>query len=322
MSRTVSSIALGCSLLVSAQASAQASSAMMLLPFPQGQPFDGKAVTTLIPTETDSSAGDDLDASIFALDARVRPVQDARAFTLGTEIRHIDLETDDPALPERLVRTELAAGMQLDPIDAFDLTWQPGFTAGVGFASSNALHDGQAWYGLASIFAQTRLSERSSLTVGVDYDGNRSIFPDAPLPLVLYNVALDEQLQLLLGYPINGMVWTPDERFTLAVTLIGIVPVIEATYELSEQWSIFAALQATNDAFHVADAPEGENLFFSGYRAEAGVRYGLGNGLSLEAAGGFAFNQEFQTGPDVRDLDTVRELDDAVYVRMGASLAF
>lgn len=315
-------LALMCAALHTTQAYAQASSAMMLLPFPKDKPLDGKVLSTYIPSQTDGPGTPDLNASLFALDARLRPVQDERAFTIGTEIRHVDLDTNDPALPTRLVRTELAAGMQFGTFDAFDTTWRPGATAGAGFASSNAFHDGQAWYGLASLYASTRLSERAGLTLGLDYDGNRAIFPDAVLPILLYNIRLDEQLQLSLGFPINGLVWTPDKKFSLTVYLIGLIPEVEAVYKISDQFSVFGALLSTNDAFHVADESEGERLFFSGNRVEAGARYGFTNGITFEGAVGIAFNQEFETGTDIRDLDTVRELDDAPYFRVGASYAF
>ena len=57
-----------------------------------------------------------------------------------------------------------------------------GFTAGGGFAGDNAFTDGSAFYGLANVTAIHSLGDDRGYMLILDYNGNRSIFPDIPRP--------------------------------------------------------------------------------------------------------------------------------------------
>ncbi len=311
------------SLLLPVPALAQTDLALMTKPWPTASPLDAGGNLLFIPTESDNAASDDVDLSFLRVAGRVRPDREAaHAFTVGYDVTHLDINTDDPLLPDRLHSSAVAAGAKLGAFDAFDQSWEWGGSVGIGHASSNPFGDGNGWYALGSVFAITRLSERESLTLGVDFDGNRAVFPDLPLPAVTYQNRYSDQLTFLVGFPVNQIVWTPDDRWTVQLGAAGIAFSARASYRLDDAVTLFAAYGGDGEGFHVADDDGDRRLFFSAQTVEAGVELGVTETASLVVAGGFAFDQEFERGFDLRDTDTVRELDDAGYVRVGGRLTF
>ncbi len=296
---------------------------LMTTPWGAQSPIDGGGSILLLPTKIDDAGGTDLDLSILRYAGRFRPDRESdQQLTFAVDQTYLGLDTDDPLLPERLNNTAVAAGMRLGSFDAFDQTWTWGGSVGVGHASSNPFGDGAGWYGLGSVFASTRLSETSSLTLGVDYNGNRAIFPDLPLPAIVYSNRFSEQISFVIGLPLNSITWTPDEFWTVRLAAAGIAFEADVMYQLTDDLQLFGKYGGDGEGFHVADDDSDRRLFYSAQVLEAGVRYAVGDGLSLTVAGGFAFDQEFERGFDLRDTDTVRELDDTAYVRFGGQLSF
>ena len=68
------------------------------------------------------------------------------------------------------------------------------------------------------------------------------------------------------------------------------------------------------------DEPSSHRVFFQMSRAETGIRYVnedfIWKGMYFDAAlsVGYAFNQDFSTGHDVRDLDPLTELSDEPFI--------
>ncbi|MEM7577993.1 MAG: hypothetical protein AAF328_11040 [Planctomycetota bacterium] len=304
-------------------AQAQTDLALMTTPWRAASPIDGGGSVLFLPTQVDEAGGDDVDLSLVRYAGRFRPdLEHDQKFTLAIDQTYLGIETGDALLPERLNNTAIAAGLLLGSFEAFEKQWEWGGSVGVGHASSNPFGDGSGWYGLGSVFAQTRLDETSSLMIGVDFNGNRAIFPDLPLPAFVYTTRYSDQLTFALGLPINTLRWTPDEFWTVQLAVAGIAFSADVELRLDDAVSLFAAYGGDGEGFHVADDDSDQRLFYSAQVVEAGLRYGVTERSSLVIAGGFAFDQEFERGFDLRDTDTVRELDNTAYFRLGGRLEF
>ncbi len=240
---------------------------------------------------------------------------------IGFEALHLRLDTDDPALPERLADYSAAVSWGHELNDR----WQLGIVAGGGYAGTRPFADGDSVYFLGDLIAAYQIDDRSSLTLNLNYNGNRNIFPDVPLPGISYARRSDiDGLRYIVGFPYSNIVYEPDDRWTFEVGYT--LPFsfrARATYQLAETLSFFGEFDSFTRGFWIEDDPgNNDRIFFTQRRIEGGLRYEAATGVDLVAAAGYAFGQEFESGWDVRDTDGVRDIDPAPYVRLGVSLAF
>jgi hypothetical protein len=272
---------------------------------------------------TDNDQGNhDTRLSIYESRGRLRfmkrPELDGR---VGYNLRYLDLDSSDPRLPDHLSDQSLAAGLVFGDVNE----WRPTITVGGGYAGDDAFANGSAWYGLASVSVTRRFGQNSRLTLAVDYDGNRTIFPDIPLPSAAYWFQLPEQhLEFTVGFPFNSVVWRPMDKLTLEATALLLYRVeASARYDFSDAWSIFASYGGRKDAFHLDELDEkNDRLIFEQQTAEVGVRWTPCRHTTLVLAGGYAFEQELSVGFDSRDNDSYVELYNAPYIRFGLEVRF
>lgn len=244
--------------------------------------------------------------------------------TAAISSHRLDIHSSDPALPQRLVDVSFAGSMVFD-VDP-DTTLQ--VILGGGYAGDNAFGDGSAYYALADLIVTRQLGEDKGYKLILDYNGNRTIFPDIPLPGFIYYDRLNEQTTYTLGFPSSSITWKPDDRTTLRATYFlptTINAIIE--YELAEPWSIYGSFENSLNAYKVDSDSTDRRLMFAQKRIEGGVvwRGREGDsfpGVEVRAAFGYAFDQEFTRGFDVRDDDTVRDISDEPYIRVGVSMRF
>ncbi len=234
----------------------------------------------------------------------------------------LNTHSSDPALPDELTDISVAASVMRE----LDGDWTLRITAGGGFAGDNAFTDGSAFYGLANLTADHRLGQERGYKLFLDYNGNRSIFPDIPLPGFVYYDRLNDELSYSLGLP-GSITWTPDSNTTAraVITPGGVTGSIE--HQLDNRLTLFALFDNSVRSFHLDSDDSDRRLFFKQNRVEAGVvwrgREGDGfPGVEVRAAVGYAFDQEFSRGWDTRDDDTVRDISDEPYVRVGVTMGF
>jgi hypothetical protein len=249
---------------------------------------------------------------------------DSLSPTAAISAHRLDIHSSDPALPQRLVDISLAGSMMFD-VDQ-DTTLQ--VILGGGYAGDNAFGDGRAYYGLADLVLTKSLGEASGYKLILDYNGNRTLLPDIPLPGFIYYDRLDEQTTYTLGFPSSSITWKPNDRTTLRAsyfiptTVKGIIE-----YEVTQPWSVYASFDSSLDAYTLDSGGSNRRLLFAQQRVEAGVvwRGRQGDsfpGVEVRAALGYAFDQEFTSGFDVLDTDTVRDISDEPYVRVGVAMGF
>ncbi len=241
----------------------------------------------------------------------------------GVLYHQLNTHSDDPVIPDRLIDVSAAGSMHFDLENDLDLQ----VTLGAGYAGDNAFGDGRAYYGIADVIVTQPIDETHGYKYILTYNGNRSIFPDLPLPGFVY-YGVYEGAQYAVGFPASTVTVFPNEKTRLQATYI--IPWnfnANARYELVDGWAAFASYDSRFNAYTLDDDPEHRRLMFSQQRVEAGLTWN-GNvdnrlpGVTVTLAGGYAFDQEFSRGWDVRDDDTLRDISDEPFVRIGAMMRF
>ena len=134
--------------------------------------------------------------------------------TIGIDTSYLDLGTNDPTLPKRLADQSIAAGFRLDEPGGFDAMW---LVLGVGYAGNTPYADGDAVYAQASLVYTMPVDEQTSWQFTLDYNGNRSILPDIPIPTVAYQKQVNAEWSYIIGLPINAIHWKPNDRLSIRV---------------------------------------------------------------------------------------------------------
>lgn len=299
---------------------AQTGPALMLKPFADEQSTElGFDALVFSDGDTNAPGPDDFGLTIYEAQGRFAPLPDRRRLRFGFDLTYYDIDTNDGALPNRLVDQSFAVGFGVAEFDG----WEVGAVLGVGFAGDNPYADSEAFYGIVDLIFSLEINDNSSLQIILDYNGNRSIFPDIPLPAVAYNRKIDDTLRYTVGLPFSSLTWVPAEGWTIDLRYA--VPfTVNATidYAFIDGWHVFGAFVNRFEGFHLDGDVDNRRLFFSQRRLEGGVRWEPCPYAELILACGFAFDQEFERGFDARDLSTVRKVSDEPYLRAGIRLQF
>lgn len=272
-------------------------------------------------SETDDAADADLSLSWYDAAGRYRFDPEAEhSVAAGFDLTHLDLDTNHPNLPERLSDQSLALGV---PLGETEGGWKIGFTAGLGFAGDTPYADEDAWYAKATLIGTRQITEDKSWLLFLNYDGNRTFLPDVPIPGAAFSHRVSDSFRYTVGLPYSEVHWRPAQRLSLhARYAIPYTVNARVDYMLLEKVGVFARLENRFDAYHIEGADEHRRLFFEQRRIEGGLRWGGRDRARLELAGGLAFDQEFSTGYDARDLNNDIEVESAPYVRLGLGLRF
>jgi hypothetical protein len=313
--------------LVPAVAAAQTGPELMLKPWPAGEAEQGDTQFQVDGQVRHSWDGEvessdrDFDLTRYDAGGRYRVNAKRGAPAVGYDLTYLDLDTASPALPDRLLDTSAAFGFGLGKWQG----WSVAGTVGGGFAGDTPFSDDDAWYGKANLIANKKIDKKRSVYVGLNYDGNRVIWPDVPLPIAAYNERVSETFRYSLGVPVSSVQWQPSDRLTLEASTVVLVDFsAEARYRLHEKLIAFAGYDSDTTAFHRDGGREHRRLFYKTRRLEGGVKLPCPEmpGSEVVIAGGYAFDREFERGFDVRDLDTVRDVSDSPYIRAAIDFSF
>ncbi len=244
---------------------------------------------------------------------------DRNSASIGYAMVSADLITSHPLLPERFIDQSVTGKVYLGQWE----DWQVDLNGGIGYAGDAPFNDANAWYGLANLSFTKMIDQSSAWMVVINYDGNRTFLPDVPLPAMIYQNWSDRQMIYALGVPYSTVTWRPDARWMFHAKWALLYNfLIEARYYTSEQMNLYAGYYSNERAITLSGGDPDRRLFYDVARLEAGVQWRMTPWAELVVAGGYAFNQEFSTGWDGRDLTTVVETDDAPFGRVGVTLRF
>ncbi len=281
--------------------------------------FEGRFDATIFGAgETENDA--DFDLNIYEGRGRVRFDPDSQhGLAIGVDVLVMDIDSPDPRIPDDLTDQRLAAGGRIGSWEG----WTFDLVAGVGFAGDAPYSDGDAWYGHATAIGTYKVDEKRSWLVMLNYDGNRAVFPDIPLPAVAYRVVESDRLVYTLGLPFSTLFWRPAAPLFINVTVAPPLKLdIKAQFALAREWRLFASFENRFDSFHLDAARDNDRVFFEQRRIEGGVKWIPNKRIDFEVAGGFAFDQEFSHGFHALDTTAETEVDDMPYVRAAVKVKF
>ena len=299
MSRSLHAILAGAFLLfLSTGAMAQTGALLLLRPVPEDTNFETiNFAQVQAKSETDNNNAD-IQIGMYESIGRITEKPDRFLPRIGYNFLAMDVNSDDPAIPDHLYDMAIAGGFKLPDISDFT----GGITVGVGYAGNNPFGDGNAWYAKATIVFGKKLSETEDLALLLDYDGNRTFAPELPIPGIIYRKRISDKLLAAVGFPVSSIEYTPtpDWKFELVYTAIDRFD-IRANYQFIEHWSAYASYESRREAFHIEglDAGNHDRLLYEQKRVEVGVRWDPTKAISATLGVGYAFAQEFNVGFDL-----------------------
>lgn len=298
---------------------AQTGPRLLVEPFPKEQLLDVRAEALFFEGGYTKETGEDFDLRSYRTEGRFRlDPGNIASPRIGYEFLYLDTESD--LLPERLGDYSVGVGF---PIGQYE-DWIFALSLGIGYAGDGGFEDGDAWYGQGTALAFKQIDEHSGLVFLIDYDRNRSYYPDIPLPGVAYTRVLSDQLEIVVGVPVSSLRWKPVERLEVGLNYL-LPDRLEAsvTYEVADHLSVFGRVRNVSEAFFLDDLESNhDRLLFEQRRAEVGLQWEPRDGFQFQAAVGYAWGGEFSVGFDQRDSDEVTEISDEPYVRAGLEIRF
>lgn len=239
--------------------------------------------------------------------------------TIAFDSLWMPLNTHSKLLPRQLDSQAMSFGTPLGQIGKLGF----GASIGVGYAGSTPYNDPNSIYGMFLLTSQYKFNPRDRVLVSLDYNGNRSILPDVPLPSIEY-VHITPTLELIAGFPEIGAWWKPMPRLNLSIDYDivddGSAKVSYAVFPWLKAYSKF---QVSSYSFHVDSYNADQRLFFTMSRIEAGIRLiSFSKHASLTLGGGYAFNQAFNQGFDGRTTTPIGQIANAVYGRLEFNFSF
>jgi len=234
--------------------------------------------------------------------------------TIGYDLLLLDLKTSNATVPRNL--SDVSIGFAT-PFYQFESGWYLAGSVGVGYAGDKTFDYSGGYYGKTTFIVGKEFERKNSLLFALSYDGNRTIFPDIPLPAIVYTKIINPTLELGLGIPFTTVRYRPMDRWLFEATVsIGDISG-RVQYDVSDQIHLFAAAESVERAFRIDALSNHDRLLFEQRRAELGVVYSPSKWVGITAAVGYAFSQKFGVGFDVRDTDLLYKFSDEAYARIG-----
>ncbi|MCC6681171.1 MAG: hypothetical protein IT445_09765 [Phycisphaeraceae bacterium] len=303
------------SLLLAASALAQTAPSILIQPWPDqsilAQTFDQPVYIT-----DGHVQGDDSDIQTFFWDSygRVKFDREDRdpTFSVGYRFYSLNVDAERPDLDSAYNDLALVGAWKGDEVDG----WRPGVIVGAGSSNDDHWREGDAIYGVAAVNLSRTLGEGQAMHMGVSFDGNRAVWPDVPLPYVSYVNAVNPDFIYVLGLPQSSLIWRPNDVLELQVDYL--VPYQVAGHvsaALCKKWAVFASYERQVHAFHEHDATrDGQRLFYSLEMVAAGLEWKQMLLGDLRFGAGYAFNQEFDRGWDLRETRGAADASDQLLI--------
>jgi hypothetical protein len=311
--------AVACVFALTLSARAQTDTRMLLAPWPEKA--WGETLDHIVYQFNRSDIRDDPDdAQVFWWDSigrfRLDPARDD-GLHLGYRYVTMDFDTKSNRIPNHLDEVSVAAGFRLGELAGGRVS----AILGAGWSGDNPFADPGGIFGIGHLLWDKKLNPRDDLVLSLDYNGVSSLLPDVPLPGFAFVRKQNDSLTWQAGFPRSSFTWNfaPDWSLDAAYE---IPYTADATvqYRLSKHWALFTQAANFFEGFRLDDQPSTHRTFFQMSRAETGIRYinedFVFKGMYFDAAlsVGYAFNQSFSTGHDVRDLDHQADLSDEPFI--------
>jgi hypothetical protein len=302
-------------------ASAQTDPAALLVPFPPGVNGQVQGNALFENQGYIKKSDDDFRISIYESEGRYQLTDKFRINpTVGYDARVIDINTKSNVVPGTLTDTGVSFGT---PLYQFNSGWFVAGIVGVGYAGSNAFVKSDAYYGRATAIVGKELGPDSSLLIGLDYNGNRSAYPDIPLPGFAYSKRYFPTIVAVVGFPYSSVTWKPVPEFKAEAGFSFPNEFdVHLEYGITQHIKAVASYEAYEEPFHVDQVGGNDRMFYCYNGVEAGLKFQPMHDVGLFAAAGYQFGQEFNRGWDDTDMDRIVSISDEPYLRFGLNLSF
>ena len=231
---------------------------------------------------------------------------------MGYRLLAISVRADLPAIDHTFYDTALAVAGRLGSLGG---DWTLKAAAGMGTANDGSFRNADALYPVAAITASQAPGAPARWTFGLSHDGNETLLPALPVPVVACELEPDPAVRLRLGIPRTEVVVRPADG--LAATIRWDYPVnalARLEQELGAGFRLFAEGNRRVDGFHMRESGS-TRMFYELNAAEAGLRW-VASWIDVSLSAGYAFEQTFFTGYDLRNRDTVGSPEDRPYVAL------
>ncbi len=241
---------------------------------------------------------------------------DPNSLSLGIRQLTIDFDTHSPELPHNLNDLSAALGVHLGSIGGGTAT----AVFGAGYTGNNLFADSNGVFGIGHLTWQAPLSKSDSWALSLDYDGSSAFLPDIPLPGFAY-IHDDGWARFTVGFPRSEIEWRniiPDLNL-VATYDVPYALNVDLAYRVDGNFSVFGNFANVFQGFAQAYRDDNERTFYQMRRVEFGIRYtnpDVYHGIFLDVslAAGYAFDQQFSRGFDVRDLAPFATISDEPYI--------
>jgi hypothetical protein len=288
---------------------------MVIDPWQEGRHW-AETVDDLLQFDHGHTKGSNLDTAMFYWDSygriRINRDQSDPEWIVGYQVLAISEASQSAAINGDYWDLALTLGHKFAE---WDNGWRLSVIGGAGTANDSHFGNTDAIYGIGIINLAKKLEENSSINLGLMYDGNRSVFPDIPLPYVVYRHKFSEEFSYTLGIPKAGFQWRPVQPLNLEVNCT--LPVEgQATLSLwlSKTVCLYTEFDSSTEGFHI-DGADNRRLFYSKSWASAGARW-IMKWADARFGLGHAFAQSFKRGFDLRNTDTVEKLSDEPFLTL------
>jgi hypothetical protein len=228
----------------------------------------------------------------------------------GYRVLFIDASTDSHIIHSSMDEFDLAMGFKIGQLGDWDLSTM----LGAGYSSTHPFKNTTGIYGIGHLLGEHHFDENNSIVLSVDYEGNGSLLPDVPMPGFAYRHH-EDKIDLMLGYPINTVTWRPLDK--LEITAQYTVPYtaeVDVEYRVAKHFGLYGD---AGNFFQGFVTPEGDitnRQFFQMRRGEMGVRFIYDPWVDASVGLGYAFDQGYSTGFDVRNLTPITHISNEPYI--------
>ncbi len=232
-------------------------------------------------------------------------------FDIGYRYLYVDVNAGTAVIPaNELHDISLGAGTKFT-MNGGD---QVGLIAGIGYAGDKPFQDANGTYGIGHVTYQHKLDEHNAVVFSLDYNGNGELLPDVPLPGIGWNHTADK-FDYLIGFPESAARLSLTDNLELrAAYEMPYTANVDLEYRFTRNIAIYGQAAHFFHGFELSHQSETNRLFEEMTRVELGVRLIYGDLVDVSLAGGYALDQDFYRGWDVRHVDRIARFTDEPYL--------
>ena len=230
---------------------------------------------------------------------------------VGYRILTITTGTDDRLIKSTMDEFDGTIGLHLGTHDG----WTLGTVLGAGYSSTHPFVNTTGIFGIGHATAEHPIDDKNSFLLSVDYEGNGGLLPDVPLPGFAF-IHKGKELNALVGYPFSKVLYEPPGPFQFSAQYnVPYSAMADVEYRIVPHFGLYANAANFFQGFEIAGEDRTTDRQFEQMRrVEAGVRV-IDQPLFDASIGiGYAFDQAFSDGYDVRDLRPIGHIGNAPYV--------